>query len=91
MCWIKQGGKRSFCWFAAVNWGTIFAVRLFQDQIYQKGDRFICIVRLDRYEVEYKTTLGEMRGEGVVAVATKKDFCRLLKGMALVFPEKREK
>lgn len=65
-------------------------VRLFQDQIYQKGDRFIRIVRLDRYEVEYKTTLSEMKGEGVVAVATKKDFCRLLKGMTLVFPEKRE-
>ncbi len=65
-------------------------MRLFQDQIYQKGDRFIRIVRLDRYEVEFKTTQGDPKGEGTLQVFQKKEFCRLLKGMALVVPVKKE-
>jgi len=64
-------------------------MRLFQDQVYQKGDRFIRIVRLDRYEVEYKDTTGSVKGEGTQQVLVKKEFCRLLKGMALVVPEKK--
>lgn len=64
-------------------------MRLFQDQIYQKGDQFIRIVRLDRYEVEYKATTGSVKGEGTQAVLVKKEFCRLLKGMTLVIPEKK--
>ncbi len=64
-------------------------MRLFQDQIYQKGERFIRIVRLDRYEVEYKDTIGSVKGEGTQAVMAKKPFCRLLKGMVLVVPEKK--
>ena len=65
-------------------------MRLFQDQVYQKGDRFIRIVRLDRYEVEYKDTTGSVKGEGTLAVLQKKPFCRLLKGMTLVPPVKKE-
>jgi hypothetical protein len=65
-------------------------MRLFQDQIYQKGDRFIRIVRLDRYEVEFKTTQGDPKGEGTQQVFQKKEFCRLLKGMTLVVPLKKE-
>lgn len=64
-------------------------MRLFQDQIYQKGDRFLRIVRLDRYEVEYKDTTGSVKGEGTQQVLAKKEFCRLLKGMTLVVPEKK--
>jgi hypothetical protein len=63
-------------------------MRLFQDQVYQKGDQFIKIVRLDRYEVEFKTTTGGTKGEGEMTVLAKKPFCRLLKGMTLVVPEK---
>jgi hypothetical protein len=63
-------------------------MRLFQDQVYQKGEQFIRIVRLDRYEVEYKTIKGSAKGEGTVAVSVKKEFCRMLKGMTLVVPEK---
>jgi hypothetical protein len=65
-------------------------MRLFQDQVYQKGERFIRIVRLDRYEVEYKATNGSVKGEGEQAVLQKKPFCRLLKGMTLVTPVKKE-
>jgi hypothetical protein len=64
-------------------------MRIYQDEIYQKGEKFIRIVRLDRYEVEYKTMNVDPKGEGVVAVATKKEFCRLLKGMTLVPPVKK--
>jgi hypothetical protein len=64
-------------------------MRIFQDQIYQKGERFIRIVRLDRYEVEFKSCDGSPKGEGTHAVLPKKEFCRLLKGMTLVVPEKK--
>ena len=74
----QSSGARSAC-----------GVRLFQDQIYQKGAKFIRIVRLDRYQVEYKATLDSPKAEGPVVVAAKKEFCRLLKGMSLVIPEKR--
>ncbi len=64
-------------------------MRIYQDEIYRKGEKFIRIVRLDRYEVEYKTMNGDPRGEGPIAVATKKEFCRLLKGMELMPPVKK--
>lgn len=84
---MGQAGVSAACHGLADRppWG----VRLFQDQIYQKGDRFIRIIRLDRYEVEYKATVGGPKEEGTVAVAAKKEFCRLLKGMVLIFPEKK--
>ena len=66
------------------------AMRLYQDEIYQKGAKYIRIVKLDRYEVEFKTMEGSPKGEGIVASLPKKDFCRLLKGMALVVPVKKE-
>ncbi len=65
-------------------------MRLFQDEIYQKGEKFIRIVRIDRYEVEFKTTTGDPKGEGALTVMPKKEFCRLLKGMVLVFPVKKD-
>ncbi len=65
-------------------------MRLYQDQVYQKGDRFLRITRLDRYEVEYKSTTDDPKGPGELAVLPKKEFCRLLKGMVLVVPEKPE-
>jgi hypothetical protein len=64
-------------------------MRIYQDEIYQKGEKYIRIVRLDRYEVEFKTMNGDPKGEGPIAVATKKEFCRMLKGMALVPPAKK--
>jgi len=65
-------------------------MRIYQDEIYQKGAKFIRIVKLDRYEVEYKTMISEPKGEGVVAVASKKEFCRLLMGMTLLVPIKKD-
>lgn len=64
-------------------------MRIYQDEIYQKGEKFIRIVRLDRYEVEFKTMTGDPKGEGEVATLVKKEFCRLLKGMTLLPPTKK--
>lgn len=77
---------------AACQWkraGPVSVMRIYQDEIYRKGETFIRILRLDRYEVEFKTTHGDPKGEGTMAVATKKEFCRLLKGMTLVPPVKK--
>ena len=65
-------------------------MRIFQDEIYQKGAKYIRIVRLDRYEVEFKTMETNPKGEGAVAVLPKKEFCRLLKGMTLMASVKKE-
>ncbi len=63
-------------------------MRIFQDEIYQKGERLIRIVRLDRYEVEFKETVGDPKGPGDQTVLSKKEFCRLIRGMERVFPVK---
>lgn len=65
-------------------------MRLYQDEIYQKGEKFIRIVRLDRYEVEFKATVGDPKAPGDLTVLPKKEFCRLLKGMTLVPRKKAE-
>jgi len=64
-------------------------MRIFQDEIYQKGETFIRIVRLDRYEVEFKTTVGDPKAVGDQTILSKKEFCRLIRGMVLVFPVKK--
>ncbi len=64
-------------------------MRLYQDEIYQKGEKLIRIVRLDRYEVEFKTMTSDPKGPGEVTTMVKKEFCRLLKGMTLVPPVKK--
>jgi hypothetical protein len=64
-------------------------MRIYQDEVYRKGEKYIRILRLDRYEVEFKTTTAGPKGEGPVTVATKKEFCRLLKGMELVPPARK--
>ncbi len=65
-------------------------MRIFQDQIYQKGDRYVRVVRVNRYEVEFKTTQNSPKAEGTQQVFAKKEFCRLLKGMTLMVPVKEE-
>lgn len=64
-------------------------MRIFQDEVYQKGGKFLRIVRLDRYEVEFKTMDGDPKGPGGLTTLPKKEFCRLLKGMTLVPPVKK--
>lgn len=61
-------------------------MRIFQDQLYRKGEQFIRILRVERHEVEFKTTQGDPKGDAESQVLPKKAFCRLLKGMTLETP-----
>ncbi|MCK5804072.1 MAG: hypothetical protein KAI66_14650 [Lentisphaeria bacterium] len=61
-------------------------MRLHQNQIWKKDDQYICIVVLERMRVEYKTMEDLTAKEGKHQQATKKEFCRLLKGASLVSP-----
>lgn len=64
-------------------------MRLQQDQVWQLGDQFIRIVRLERMAVQYKQTTSSAHVAGPHQYATKKDFCRLLKGATLLPPAPR--
>ena len=64
-------------------------MRLQQNQVWQSGDKFLRIVRLERKAVQYKTTKDSATVGGPHEYATKKDFCRLLKGATLLPPAPR--
>jgi len=64
-------------------------IKLQQDQVWQKGDRFLRITTLERLAVEYKEMADLETKEGTRHVLTKKEFCRLLKGATLLEPKKR--
>ena len=64
-------------------------MKLEQGQIWKKGDEYIRIVEWARLSIEYKLMKNPAAKVGTVHRMTKKDFCRLLKGAALVMPEKK--
>ena len=55
-------------------------MKLCQGQVWKQGGEYIRIVRLERLEVEYKSTTSLAGKAGTKIVTSKKDFCRLLKG-----------
>ena len=57
-----------------------------QNQVWKQGDQYLRIVRLERLRVEYKTMKDLSSREGTHERATKKEFCRLLKGAVLLPP-----
>jgi hypothetical protein len=59
-------------------------MKLCQGQVWQRGQEYIRIVRLERLEVEYKLLPRLDRKEGAVNITSKKDFCRLLKDARLL-------
>ncbi len=59
-------------------------VRLQQDQIWKQGDLYLRIVRLERLKVEYKEQKNIHLRDGKHRHVTKKEFCRLIKGAALL-------
>lgn len=65
------------------------AIKLQQDQVWQKGDKFLRITILERLAVEYKEMTDLETKEGTRHALTKKEFCRLLKGATLVEPKKQ--
>jgi hypothetical protein len=64
------------------------AMKLCQGQIWKQGGEYIRIVRLERLEVEYKSTTRLAGKAGTKIVTSKKDFCRLLKGAHQLQPAK---
>ena len=54
-------------------------IKLRQGQIWQSGEAFLRIVRLERLEVEYKSTITPTAKKGTHHKVSKKGFCRLLK------------
>ena len=62
-------------------------MKLRQNQVWHLGGEFLRIVALDRLEVQYKSMTNLATGEGKHHRATKKEFCRLIKGAKLLAPE----
>ena len=60
--------------------------RLRQGQVWQRGGEFLRIVRLERLEVEFKSTAGLALHRGTRHTLSKKEFCRLLKDAVLLPP-----
>jgi hypothetical protein len=61
-------------------------IKLRQGQIWQSGEEFLRIVRLERLEVEYKSTITPTAKKGTHHKVSKKEFCRLLKKATLLPP-----
>jgi hypothetical protein len=59
-------------------------LKLLQGQVWKLGDRYLRIVRVERLSVDYKEAGSPHPGKGTHHHATKKEFCRLLKGAALM-------
>ncbi len=62
-------------------------MKLRQNQVWHLGGEFVRIVALERLEVSYKAITNLATGEGRHVTATKKEFCRLIKGARLLTPE----
>lgn len=61
-------------------------IKLRQGQIWQQGEEYLRIVRLERLEVEYKSTIALAAKKGTHHRVSKKEFCRLLKNATLLPP-----
>lgn len=61
-------------------------IKLRQAQVWKQGEAYFRIVRLERLEVEYKSTTHLTAKQGTHHQVSKKEFCRLLKNATLVAP-----
>ena len=59
-------------------------MRLKQGQIWQKENHFYRIVEWSRLSIKYKLSFSENCTEEQTEEVSKKEFCRLIKGAALV-------
>ena len=62
-------------------------MKLKQGQVWKCGDEYVRIVQLERLEVSYKSATNLQFTGGKHQHTSKKDFCRLLKGAALLEAE----
>ncbi|HEX8371733.1 MAG TPA: hypothetical protein VF585_03060 [Chthoniobacterales bacterium] len=59
-------------------------LKLQQGQVWQQGTTYIRITLLERLSVEYKAMESLTSGTGKTQKATKKEFCRMIKGATLL-------
>jgi hypothetical protein len=59
-------------------------IKLRQGQIWRSEEEYLRIVRLERLEVEYKSTITPAAKKGTFHRVSKKEFCRLIKKAALL-------
>lgn len=59
-------------------------MKLKQAQVWKVADGFVRIVHLDRLVVDYKAMPSLSAFDGTHHRATKKEFCRLIKGATLL-------
>ena len=59
-------------------------LKLQQGQVWQQGETFLRITHLERLSVDYKAMTSLTSGTGKVQKATKKEFCRIIKGATLL-------
>jgi hypothetical protein len=62
------------------------SLKLKQGQVWQRGEEYIRIVRLERLEVEYKSLMKLHSKDGTHHHTSKKEFCRLIKKATLLAP-----
>jgi hypothetical protein len=58
-------------------------LKLQQGQVWLQGETYLRITQLERLSVEYKAMTSLTSGSGKTLTATKKEFCRLIKGATL--------
>lgn len=63
-------------------------IKLRQAQVWKVGVDYFRIVRLERLEVEYKSTTTLHAKKGIHLHTSKKEFCRLIKQGELLPPAK---
>lgn len=61
-------------------------MKLFAGQLWQQGDVFYRVLHRDNLSVTYKEMNAAEAPKGTERQATKKEFCRLLKGAVLLPP-----
>ena len=61
-------------------------MKLAQGQIWQLGDNYLRIVTWERLAIAYKIHHDPLAKDGTLLHATKKEFCRLIKGAVLLPP-----
>jgi hypothetical protein len=59
-------------------------MKIQQNQLWQKGEEYIRVVHRDRLSVVYKIIKDPTARGGEQKNATKKEFCRMLKGAVLL-------
>ena len=59
-------------------------MKLKQNQVWKQGDLYFRIVRLDRLVVEFKEMKAPDTKDVTHHTSSKKEFCRIIKGAALL-------